>query len=169
MIGGAIFYSFRIHNKTGPKTDSSHREIKDRVIHLLNGAGMVTHEIVRPEIYKHDISFNFLPDFRKGAIHLIFKPFEYIRILKNAYNISVVSWEFDTINAASQNDLPFTNHTRMLSLLDEIWLISNRQRNLLTRHHFLNTFLISQDPPDSGISRDKIIDRIRSIKGMKDA
>jgi hypothetical protein len=172
MLNETIFYSFRIHNK--PQNPPDHlsfstiyhscKETKDRVIDLLNRDGIVTHEVIRPEIYKHNISFRSLPNFNHGAIHLIFKPFEYIRILKNAYNILVISWEFDAINVNSQNGTPFTNHYRMLSLLDEIWLLSNQQKEILNQHDFFNTYLVSEDTPEKEISYRKVSDRIRSIK-----
>lgn len=172
MLDEPIFYSFRIHNDLQYVSDpslfnniyNSCKDIKDSIINFLKHEGMITHEIIRPEIYKHDISFQFLPNFKKGSFHLIFKPFEHIRILKNAYNILVVSWEFETIHMVSQNDIPFTNHYRMLSLLDEIWLFSNRQKDIMSRHHLINTHLISEGTADREISHHQILDRLHSIK-----
>lgn len=177
MLKETIFYSFRIHNE--PEILARHsslndiiiscRVAKDRVIDLLKRNGIITHEIIRPEIYKHRISFNLLPHFKPGIIHLIFKPIEHIRILKNSYNISIVPWEFDTINLASQSGIPFTNHYRMLSLLDEIWVLTSRQQDILNRHHFFNTYTISQHFAAEGISDCKIIDRIHSVMGKTNA
>lgn len=167
-----IFYSYRIHTNASnwlsdlSTTDLYHlcEKTKDRLIDLLSANGIPTHEIIRPEIYKHDLSFKFLPNFKHPSIHLTFKPFEHLRILKKAYNISVVSWEFDSINIKSHNNIPFTNHYRMLSLFDELWVLSIHQKEILNQYNFFNTYLISEDTPDQEILLTKIIGRILSIK-----
>lgn len=170
-----IFYSYRIYTNASNRpsdpstTDLYHlcKKTKDRLIDLLSANGIATHEIIRPEIYKHDISLAFLPHFKRGDIHLIFKSFENIRILKNAYNICVLSWHFDAINVESQNGIPLTNHYRMLSLLDEIWVLSTQQKEILNRYDFLNIHLMSEDTSDEEISISKIIERMLSIERMK--
>jgi hypothetical protein len=167
-----IFYSFRIFDdplirETNLDLDTiipTCEEAKNKLINLFNEDGIFTFEMIRPEIYKHEISFNFLPNFRKGSIHFIFKPFEYIRILKNAYNICVVSWELKDVHLSSQNDIPFTNHKRMLSLVNEIWAFSNFQKDLLNQYNFPNTFLITEDSSNQDLSFDKMINRISAIR-----
>ncbi|MGD0275000.1 MAG: hypothetical protein ABSB79_02920 [Syntrophales bacterium] len=169
-----IFYSNRIHtDPSNPPIDISTtdldnlcKRVKHRLIELLSANSLTTQEIIRPEIYKHDISFGFLPHFKRGDIHLIFKSFENIRILKNAYNICVVSWHLDAINVESPNSVPLANHYRMLSLLDEIWVLSKPQKEILNRYGFFNVHLVSEDSNNEEISFSKIIERILNIKRM---
>ena len=170
-----IFYSYKIHSNISRRsgnrsaTDLDHlcEKTKDKVINLLSVNGIATHEIIRPEIYKHDISFGFLPHFKRGDIHLIFKSFENIRILKNAYNICAVSWHFDAISVESKNGIPLTNHYRMLSLLDEIWVLSNQQKEILNQYSLFNIHLISEDTSNEEISFSKVIERMLNIERMK--
>jgi len=176
MAKETIFYSSRIHDhllstRNNPlfnRIYASCLEMKERLISLLNKEGFSTHEILRPEIYKHDLALRFLTDFKEGSIHLIFKPFENLRLLKQAYNISVVSWNFDTVHRVSQNNVPFTNHRRMLSLVDEIWVFSSKEKSVLNEHQFLNVFLISEYQSSKDIPPDKIRERIRTIGGKID-
>lgn len=167
----SIFYSFRIHGEIFSHNNLNLNNIhylcknaKDELLNLLSADGISMNEIIRPEIYKHDVSFNFLPNFIHGCIHLIFKPFEYIRILKNAYNISIIPWEFDDINIVSKDDIPFTNHRRMLSMVDEIWIFSDKQKDILNNYKFFNVFLISQDNTSKGISLSRVKERFNEIR-----
>jgi hypothetical protein len=52
------------------------------------------HDVRRPEIYAAPVSRAFLD---KASCHLIFKPTEWIRLLKGVWNIAWVIWEFDEL------------------------------------------------------------------------
>jgi glycosyltransferase involved in cell wall biosynthesis len=78
------------------------------------------HDLPRPEIYAAPVSRTFLDE---TACHLIFKPTEWIRVLKDARNIAWVTWEFDRLrgNKTSGPSHPFADMRRMLMIPDEIW------------------------------------------------
>ncbi len=164
-----IYYSHQIHGNLFPGKEyfidtlayENSKKIKNHIINILLEEGFKIKEIIRPEIYKHQISFSFLPDFHKGAIHLIFKPLEYTRPLKNAYNIWVNTGWISSYN--SEFFHPFLNPERMISLIEEIWYctpnISNDLR--LLKLPMMTPIYNKKDP--SQISKEAIINRINQI------
>jgi glycosyltransferase involved in cell wall biosynthesis len=78
------------------------------------------HDIPRPEIYAAPVSRRFLT---QNCCHLIFKPTEWIRLLKGVRNIACVAWEFDRLVAPEPRGPhhPFKDMRRMLGLPDEVW------------------------------------------------
>jgi glycosyltransferase involved in cell wall biosynthesis len=81
---------------------------------------LAIHDIPRPEIYAAPVSRQFLSG---NCCHLIFKPAEWIRLLKGVRNIACVAWEFDKLTAPATAGPrhPFTDMRRMLTLPDEVW------------------------------------------------
>jgi glycosyltransferase involved in cell wall biosynthesis len=79
------------------------------------------HDMPRPEIYAAPVSRRFLSG---TCRHLIFKPAEWIRLLKDAQNIACIAWEFDKLAAPRipGPHHPFQDMRRMLMLPDEIWV-----------------------------------------------
>lgn len=150
MRESTIFYSFRLQEEllnvnnsfVWGKNHYSYKVIKNKYISLLKNQYIKVYEIIRPEIYKHKIALDFLKDFKGGDIHLIFKPFEEIRILKGAYNIGIIAWEFDRINAASLNCVPFSNHLRVLSMLNEVWVLCEYTKKVLQQYNLQNVYCI---------------------------
>lgn len=76
------------------------------------------HDIPRPEIYSAPLSRRFLD---QNSCHLIFKPAEWIRLLKEVRNIACVAWEFDKLTRTEGPHHPFRDMRRMLMLPDEVW------------------------------------------------
>jgi hypothetical protein len=78
------------------------------------------HDVPRPEIYAAPVSRAFLDN---ASCHLIFKPTEWIRLLKGVWNIAWVIWEFDKLTGrqTSGPHHPFTDIRRMLTIPQEIW------------------------------------------------
>lgn len=78
------------------------------------------HDVPRPEIYTAPISRPFLGP---NCCHLIFKPAEWIRLLKGARNIACIAWEFDRLTPPRTQypHHPFQNMRHMLTLADEVW------------------------------------------------
>jgi hypothetical protein len=78
------------------------------------------HDVPRPEIYAAPVSRAFLD---KASCHLIFKPTEWIRLLKGVRNIAWVIWEFDELTGreTSGPQHPFADMRRMLTIPHEIW------------------------------------------------
>jgi hypothetical protein len=172
MNHSKIYYSFRTPGDSLAQRgkmfwippDSSYLQMKDWMINLLKQQGIPTQEIPRPEIFKHEISFTFLPDFKPGNLHLIFKPLEYVRPLKRALNI----WVMAPIR--SKSDVPraysplFENPHRMLSLVDEIWVRFEADRHLL-EGHCSRTILVMSRESLGEISSDLILERIGRLQG----
>jgi hypothetical protein len=78
------------------------------------------HDVPRPEIYAAPVSRAFLDE---TSCHLIFKPTEWIRLLKGIRNIAWVTREFDKLTAREKSGQqhPFTDMRRMLTIPNEIW------------------------------------------------
>ena len=150
-----IYYSFRIRKDLAANSSEikyglshySYKLVKNKFMDAIAQTGILPIEILRPEIYKQPVSFKFLSKWQINTPHIIFKPFEEIRILKNAYNIAVLAWEWDKIsNKVGEKCLipnsPLANQKRMLSLLDEIWVLSSYFDNVLKIEGFKNSHFI---------------------------
>lgn len=150
MRENTIFYSFRVQEELLNITNSfvwgkahySYKVLKNKYVNLLKDRDIKVSEIIRPEIYKHEIAFKFIKTFHQGDIHLIFKPFEEIRILKRAYNIGIIAWEFDCINTKTFDSFPLSNHLRILSLLDEVWVLCEYTKKVLEQYNLKNVYCI---------------------------
>jgi glycosyltransferase involved in cell wall biosynthesis len=96
--------------------DIARRKFESALRHL----DLQIYDIPRPEIYTAPISRPFLS---RNCCHLIFKPVEWIRLLKGARNIACVAWEFDTLVTpqAQYPHHPFQDMRHMLTLPDEVW------------------------------------------------
>ena len=99
-------------------------------IKLLAQNGISVKELDHPEMY-HASTLPDCASTRGKPLHLIFKPAEEIRILRGAYNIGIVYWEFDKITTSSTTGNPSSNQFRMLSLLDEIWVANLHLKQIL--------------------------------------
>jgi glycosyltransferase involved in cell wall biosynthesis len=78
------------------------------------------HDVPRPEIYAAPVSRAFLDE---TSCHLIFKPTEWIRLLKGIRNIAWIIWEFDKLTGREKSgpQHPFADMRRMLAIPHEIW------------------------------------------------
>jgi glycosyltransferase involved in cell wall biosynthesis len=119
----------------------SHELVGRRILGALARLGIETHELIRPEIYSTPQAFESIKDFRRADIHLIFKPIEEIRILRGAYNIACVLWEFDQLNDRALTINPCSNHVRMLRMVDEVWCYCTFTLDVV-RKYFANAHLI---------------------------
>ena len=108
----------------------TYKIVARRFTKLLTQHGIAVEEIDYPEMYDasrlpHRASTTDKP------LHLIFKPTEEIRILRGAYNVGIVYWEFDKITTSSTTGNPSSNQFRMLSLLDEISVANRHLKQVL--------------------------------------
>jgi glycosyltransferase involved in cell wall biosynthesis len=177
-----IYYSFRVgeeknidldnfkHNIVFGKAHYSYKIAAKKFLNILKFNGYNIYEIIRPEIYKHPLAFDFLPDYNhKKSIHLIFKPIEEINILKNSKNIGIFAWEFDKITTSNVSNNPFTNQKHMLSLLDEIWVPSTYTKDVLNDFGFNNVYFIPAPikEPEDLCKNKSLIDIIGSFISVK--
>jgi glycosyltransferase involved in cell wall biosynthesis len=145
-----INYSYRVgdeknildetHNIVFGKAHYSYKVAARKYLSLMEHIGYGVREIIRPEIYKHSVSFSHIKNYDLGDTnyHFIFKPIEHFNVLKSAFNIGVFAWEFDAIVDFDIDGSPFKNQKRMLSMLDEIWVPSNYTKNVLNKIGFDN-------------------------------
>ncbi len=144
-----VLYSHRlgIHRLTGAGTiplgiaHYSHELVGRRILVALARLGIETQELIRPEMYSAPRAFQSIKDFHRADIHLIFKPIEEIRILRGAYNIACVVWEFDRLNDRALTINPCSHHVRMLRMVDEVWCYCTFTRDVV-RKYFANAHYI---------------------------
>jgi len=166
---GRVLFSHRlgVHRLGGSETiplgeaHYSHDLVGRRIRQGLAHLGIETHELIRPEMFSAPVAFASIKDFRRGDIHIIFKPIEEIRILRGARNIACVVWEFDQLNTHSTSNRPFSNHVRMLKLVDEVWCYCKFTRDVLRKYidnvHLLPVpFDIPGDPEQSDEAKSEL-------------
>ncbi len=83
----------------------------------------LAYEVIKAPEYIADIRQ------RGGApanLHLGFYPPDKPRLLKGAYNVLVMAWEFERLRRASEQvgDHAFADPARMIGLADEVWMVS---------------------------------------------
>lgn len=97
----------------------------DRFLSMFEANGLNGQPVVQPHIYDHPTSMSRLSPHLAKPMHLTFRPFDLIRVLKPAYNVGCIVWEFDHLMGEQKGQHPFANQVRMLSCLDEIWTPSS--------------------------------------------
>ncbi len=120
-----IFLSSTIWQQGGPSFISgrqhySYELARHKFETALRCLDVEIHDVPRPEIYAAPVSRAFLDE---TSCHLIFKPTQWIRLLKGVRNIAWVIWEFDKLTGHDKSgpQHPFTDMRRMLQVPDEIW------------------------------------------------
>lgn len=130
------------------KAHYSWRIAADHFIAMFEQESIAPRLVVSPHMYDSEVSMSYLMKGRAGVpVHMIFRPFSDVRLLKPAYNIGVIVWEFDSLNGCDGlNDLPdthpFHNQIRMLKILDEVWTASSYAKNVYERYGVKNVKLI---------------------------
>ena len=178
-----LYYSYRVEDEKVVDFDNpnfniifgkahySYKIAAKKFLDLLRKNQFKLYEIIRPEMYKNEISFNYIPEFDKNGnnIHLIFKPIEHINPLKKAKNIGVFAWEFDKINEEDIDNNPFMNQKRMLGLLDEIWVPASFTRDVLRKYGFENAYFIPAPivEPTDLYEKETLWDLIGDMTSMK--
>lgn len=85
--------------------------------------GVRTIPVRRPEIYGSEVSRRFLAAEKDSLIHLAVGDYASLRVLKSAYNIACVAWEYDAISSTTfDRESPWKNQLWTLGLFDEVWV-----------------------------------------------
>lgn len=126
--------------------------------------GLNTIEIVRPEIFKTEISKNTLIK-NKINLHMAVKPIEELRKLPILKNIYVCGWEFEELSNSDYGVNPFFNQLRILKEADLIACWTEYTKINLQRYSLDN--IIVMPPPVKLINQNqtrKYIPKIPSVK-----
>lgn len=144
---GSFFVSSQIHKRpddpastagfTAGEAHYSYLLARNKFLDMFRACGFAYQILDQPEIYFSDVSRRDLQFPLYAAPHLIFKPFEHVRLLKSAFNIACLAWEFDrllTPDTAKDRLLPMQDYAWVASRVDEIWSPSCFTRDTFARH-----------------------------------
>ncbi len=145
----------------------SYRFAEEKFLLCFSAMNIDAHFLSMPEFFSSPLSYADLPSYGGRYIHVIFRSTEEIRILKNGYNIVCFAWEFPLIKDETFNDEhPFLNQKRMLSLCDEIWVPCKYTQRVLNAHGLHNVYTIPAAiaiPEQGKLSRSEILARLGHI------
>lgn len=145
---GGFFVSSQIHTNAEPAGGEgfvpgaahySYGLARSKFLDLFRALNYEVQILARPEIYFSEVSRRDLRFPLVSTPHLIFKPFEHIRLLKGARNIAWLAWEFDrllTAGTAREPLLPMEDYVQAAHRLHEIWTPSRFTRDTFARCGF---------------------------------
>jgi glycosyltransferase involved in cell wall biosynthesis len=120
---------------------------------------MPAQELMMPEIYP-SARHIFPPSKTARPLHIAFKPYEEIRLLKGAANVAHVAWEFDKLPRL--DDLPH-NHPRranvmndyvhVLGMVSEVWVGCTYTKRIFEAHGLKNVHIVPAPITVSGQGR----------------
>ncbi len=126
----------------------SYRFVESAFQRMFEAQGVPVTRLRMPEYYATPEAFppgvaGGCGDPQRRIAHLIFRSTEDIRLLKPATNIAVFPWEFDVISDTTlPEEHPFRNQKRMLSLCDEVWVLSRYTEAVLRAHGIGNVHTV---------------------------
>ena len=160
----------------------SYGHVCQRFMKVLSLLELSHAELTMPEIYSSyaDIVVESGPTNNRRPSHIIFKAFEEIRVLKGAYNIAHVAWEYDRLPRFSrlpkQHRLrtnPLNDYVHALSLVDEVWVGCEFTKSVFVQEGLRNVHVIpapvtlGQDRGTSSFSISEL--NIEIVEGTKEA
>jgi glycosyltransferase involved in cell wall biosynthesis len=122
----------------------SYGSVCQKFLNLFKQGGIKSQEVIMPEIYANAAHLN-VPEGGTRPVHLAFKPYEEIRLLKGAANIAHVAWEFDKVPNFSE--LPFdhprrdnmlNDYVHVLGMTSEIWVGCEYTKSVFAGHGLKN-------------------------------
>ena len=166
-----LYYSVKLRRNLSEATTLppgaahySYSLVAQKFLDMFHGAGLVPVELERPEIYvtpPHGI--------RKRAVHIMFKPFQELRLLKKAHNIAHVAWEFEdlprldswAIGDERRRD-PFADYIHMLSLPDRVWVGCQFSKSVFSKFGISNVDVVPAPIETPTLGRSTLEDYRRS-------
>jgi hypothetical protein len=119
-----------------------------KFLDMFEQARMPVQELLMPEIYPSSRHI-FPPSKAARPLHIAFKPYEEIRLLKGAANVAHVAWEFDKLPRLG--DLPH-NHPRranvmndyvhVLGMVSEVWVGCTYTKRIFEEHGLNNVQIV---------------------------
>jgi glycosyltransferase involved in cell wall biosynthesis len=139
-----VYYSVKLRRNLAESTERvppgsahySYSAVAQKFLSILTALGSTPVELERPEIYVAPPVGT-----ERDSFHLAFKPFDEIRLLKGAFNIAHVAWEFDKLPRRQDwligDDRfrnPFADYCHMLKLPERIWVGCAYTQRVLNEH-----------------------------------
>ena len=126
--------------------------------------GVRTVLVRRPEIYGSDVSRQFLAAENEPLIHLATGDYASLRVLKSAYNIACVAWEYDAISTTTfDRESPWKNQRWTLGLFDEVWVGASFVKQAFERQGLPNVHVVPPPVPECPEFDQKIKPRIEEV------
>jgi glycosyltransferase involved in cell wall biosynthesis len=142
--------SGRAEPRPGQAHFSLHLSVQ-RFMAALALAKIKTVYVARPEIYGTDISRSFLAKPSERIVHIAIGDYASLRILKGAYNIAYVAWEYEAISVASTaGPSLWKNQHWVLSRFDEIWVGAEFVKTTFERYGLKNVHVVPIPIPMPG-------------------
>jgi glycosyltransferase involved in cell wall biosynthesis len=120
-----------------------------KFLQLFSDMGIQTVELLMPEIYPSYSAMRPSGVDASSAVHLMFKAFEEFRVLKGAYNIAHVAWEYRKLPSFRtmpkfhpKRTHPLNDYAFALGLADEIWVGCSFTKDTLVREGLSNVHVI---------------------------
>ncbi len=148
----------------------SYGSVCKKFIPLLSAQERETQEILMPEIYAHQ-SHIFRANGSIRPVHIAFKPFDEIRLLRGATNVAHVAWEFDKLPQIT--GLPqghprsfnmMNDYVHTLSLLSEIWVGCTYTKKIFERHGLGNVQVVPAPITGGGVKKDRLRSLATSLR-----
>lgn len=119
-----------------------------RLLKGFDALGVPTCYVERPEIFATDISRRFVAPSGEHLIHLATADFEGLRLLKGAYNIAYVNWQYEAISTSTiEGEVFWRNQQWVLSRFDELWVGCTFLQDVLTQSGLPNVQVIPAPVP----------------------
>jgi len=132
-----------------------------KFLDIFEASGIASQELLMPEVYPSPAQL-FPKSKTARPVHIAFKPYEEIRLLKGAVNIAHVAWEFDRLPTFGR--LPqhhprrnnfLNDYVHVLGLTSEIWVGSTYTRNVFEAHGVKNVQVMPAPIAATGQGRDR--------------
>jgi len=115
-----------------------------KFLDIFEERGLAARELTMPEIYPSPRHL-FPPSPTARPLHIAFKPYEEIRLLKGAANVAHVAWEFDKLPRF--DDLPgnhpkrsnaMNDYVHVLGMVCEVWVGCSYTKRIFEAHGLAN-------------------------------
>jgi len=127
---GEAHYSYEIVAKRFIEVFSQHLDYQVKVLHY-------------PELFNNEVAFKALENLSEHCqrvVHVAFKAVEELRILKGAYNIAHIAWEFDSF---PEPKIAYKQLTKnILKQFDEVWVGCHFTKYVLNDYGFENVYVV---------------------------
>lgn len=162
-----VAYSNRgnpLEGKRPPRVGVPHYSLHLSALRFLSAfksIGVRVEHIVRPEIFASDVSRKFVAPNGEDILHLAVGDFENLRLLKGAYNIAYVAWEYEAISTSMvEGDPVWKNQLWVLSRFDEIWVGCSFIKSVFEANGLQNIHVVPAPVPDYEGHARKLIEKI---------